>query len=265
MSKVSRGFVAVSALAVMALGLSPAEAVQGGTADGGSKLPLCPKGVSFTATPGTNANPYFPLNSALEGTFVGPDSDGTTHGLQMTLGGFERVGSVRTRVVEELEWQEITVDGVRDAATEPLIEDSFNYFAQSLADTTVCYFGERVDSYKDGVLDNHNGSWRADNKPLFNCIGDQPNQPGIQMPAKFQQGARYQQESADCAKDVAQISDVSATDVTTKEGSLIETGAKEYKTYAFGKGLIDDDGLQLCTPNADPNLSNCGAGVANGH
>src|ERR1051325_9819045 len=119
MPNMSRALVAVGSLAALAaLGLSPAQAAQGG--NHGGNLPLCPQGVSFTATPGTNANPYWPLTSALEGTFVGPDSDGTIHGLQIKLGGFEKVGSVRTRVVEELEWHEVDGDGLPGGTDENL-------------------------------------------------------------------------------------------------------------------------------------------------
>ena len=266
MSKVSRGFVAVGALAVLALGLSPAEAAP-------SKLPLCPSSRSFTADPGRKANPYFPLTDALAGTLVGPDADGTTHGLQITLTGYEFVGSIKTRVIREFEWQDDNANGLPDSS-ETSIEDSYNYFAQA-SDKTVCYFGELVYDFDDSgqpVL-NAESTWRADGaSPSCDDVpGQASNRAGINMLSNPVPGMHYQQEQAPCAQDIASVvgtgsvtlrNGTSFSDVVrTKEGSLIEKGS-EYKTYAFGKGLIDDDGLQLCTPNEDPSLSNCGAGLA---
>src|SRR5205085_2071865 len=185
-------------------------------------LSLCsPQGNTFTADPGTGrnpaANPYFPLTSALEGTLVGTDADGTTHGLHNSLAGYEFFygRSIKTRVVEEFEWHDDNANGVRDSG-ELAIEDAFNYFAQA-ANGSVCYFGEFVNNYDEkGILipDDHHGSWRADlfpPTPPFpplpaDCTDPGPNAPGINMPANPKTGMHYQQESAPCvAHDVAQI------------------------------------------------------------
>jgi hypothetical protein len=80
---------------------------------------------------------------------------------------------VTTRVVEEIEWEDSIPFGTIDAG-EALIERSLNYFAQT-QDGTVCYFGEAVDIYENGVVVSHEGAWRADapdtdNGPGSSCL-----------------------------------------------------------------------------------------------
>ena len=60
------------------------------------------------------------------------------------------VDGVETRIVEE-----------RETVNDELEEVSRNYFALCEPTNTVFYFGEDVDNYKDGAIDNHDGSWRA--------------------------------------------------------------------------------------------------------
>jgi hypothetical protein len=115
---------------------------------------------------------------------------GDTIGLRITvLDQTEQLYSgsqaVTTRVVEEVEWFDANANGVVDAG-ETLVEISYNYFAQT-QDGTVCYFGETVDIYENGVVVSHQGAWRA----------DQPgNAPGIFMPADPQPGIAFHSEFA---------------------------------------------------------------------
>src|SRR5437867_3842410 len=81
------------------------------------------------------------------------------------------VAGVQTRVVEERE----TVNG-------QLVELSRNYFATSKSTGDVYYFGEDVDTYRDGKLTGHGGSWRA---------GLDGAKFGLMMPAKPQVGQRF--------------------------------------------------------------------------
>jgi len=264
MLKVSRGFVAVGALAVMALGMAPA------TAATNSYLPmsLCAP-VSTHFDDAISQNPYFPLTNASY-VMVGPDS-GETHGLKIVVGGTEPFynGMINPTVVLEHEWLDVDGNGKQQGAAEVTIEDSYNYFAEVDADgpapRTVCYFGESVTNYENGMPTDHDGSWRADgvmgSDGIQGCGGPGENAPGIVMPRNPTTGMKYQQESAPCAQDTAQI--VGDTSVTlrngrtfpdvirTKEGSLIETGKNEFKSYARNFGLIIDDGLQLCTPGSN--------------
>lgn len=263
MSKVSRGFAAFGLLAVLALGLSPAKAAPAGNLP----LSLCSRDHFFSPTPGSAANPYFPLTPALTGVLVGPDDD-EIHGLALSLGGTRSFydGEVVTRIVREFEWRDDNSDGDQDTG-EPSIEDSDNYFAQTEAGT-VCYFGEVVkhfDENGDLIPGDDTGSWLAGEAPPSDCPDRTPNAPGIIMPANPKPGMQYQQEVAPCvALDYAQVVGVGtvrlrngtsfSNAIRTKEGNLLEKG-KGYKAYAQGEGLIIDAGLHLCT-------TSCGSSAA---
>ena len=65
-----------------------------------------------------------------------------------------------------------------------LIEVALDYYAQS-DDGAVWYFGEDVDNYKDGVIDNHKGTWLAGK--------DGP--PGMIMPGSLKVGDMFRPEN----------------------------------------------------------------------
>jgi hypothetical protein len=193
-------------------------------------------------------NPYFPLPVGQQWVYVGKEQ-GETIGLQITVlnetetFNFRRGTKVTTRVVEEVEWADANANGVIDPGEE-LIEVSRNYFAQT-QDGTVCYFGEDVDIYEDGVIVSHEGAWRAD------APG---NAPGIFMPANPQPGMTFQQEIAPgVAEDTATI--LRFTTVTVPAGTFTNAllvrdfnpldGSRGTKVYAPGIGLVVDGPLEL--------------------
>jgi len=145
------------------------------------------------------------------------------------------VAGVETRIVEERE----EVDG-------KLKEVSRNYFAICKEHGDVFYFGEEVDDYEDGKIVGHSGGWRADDKDA---------KVGMIMPGTILLGARYYQEIAPGALDRAEIIDDTMTMKTpagtferclrVEETSETEPGEREYKTYAPGVGLIQDEDLLL--------------------
>jgi hypothetical protein len=150
---------------------------------------------------------------------------------------------VSSRVVEEVEWADANANGVIDS-DEDLIEVSRNYFAQT-EEGTVCYLGEEVDIYENGVIVSHEGSWRAD---------ENGNAPGIFMPAEPQPGMTFQQELAPgVAEDQATI--LRFATVKTPAGTFTNAnivrdynpldGSKDSKVYAPGVGLILDGPLEL--------------------
>jgi hypothetical protein len=166
--------------------------------------------------------------------------EGMEHGQSTTLtitvlNETKVVDGVETRVVEERE------------LTEGLpVEVSRNYIAISRRTSDVFYFGEDVDTYKDGKVSGHDGSWLS---------GVAGAKFGLMMPGTPLLGARYQQEVAPrVAMDRAEIVSLGETVETpagrfeqclkTQETSEIESG-KEYKFYAVGTGLIRDAGLKL--------------------
>ncbi len=162
----------------------------------------------------------------------------------------KRIGNVMTRVVEE-----------REEERGQLKEISRNFFAICKEHGDVFYFGEEVDIYRDGKVVKHEGAWRADAKD---------SKPGIMMPGTILLGARYYQEIAPNAKDRAEHM---RDDVTLKtpaakfrncllvqETSAIED-EQEYKTYAPGVGLIqDEDGCEAaaCRNNAQSHRDTSG-------
>jgi hypothetical protein len=152
------------------------------------------------------------------------------------LDNTETVGPFTTRIVEE-----------REEKNGELLEVSSNYFAISKATGDVYYFGEAVDIYKDGKVVRHSGAWRADE-------GDA--KPGLIMPANPTQGMKYYQEVAPGkAMDRAEVVGIDESLKTpagvfqgclkTKETTPLEPFAKDYKTYAPGIGMIQDEDLLL--------------------
>lgn len=250
--RMRRGFVAVSALAALALSSLPALA-QGSNLD----ISVCDPaaGAMLTANPG-QPNTYFPLSFSPY-VLVGPDSDGTTHGLRITddgtttiHGNFGSSSSLQVRVIEEFEWHDNNANGVYEPSSpnnEGEVEDSFNYFAQ-LGDTTVCYFGETL------TFPDAGGSWQA---------GLNGAKPGIFMPGSVKPGLHYMEENApnDNALDQATIVGQGPftlhgvtyqNAIRIKEFSSLEKASNEYKIYAPGVGLLVDDTLQRCTPTSTP-------------
>ena len=145
------------------------------------------------------------------------------------------VDGVKTRVVEERETQ----DG-------KLVEVSRNYFAISRRTGDVYYFGEAVDTYKNGKISGHEGSWLA---------GVNGAKFGLMMPGRPGVGDKYYQEIAPgVAMDRAEINSRSE-DFTTphatferclrvRESSGLEKGSED-KLYAPDVGLIKDGELVL--------------------
>lgn len=146
------------------------------------------------------------------------------------------VDGVLTRVVEEREWK-----------NDELYEVARNFFAIDSTTGDVFYFGEDVDFYNDGKIVGHKGAWLA---------GKNNANAGLIMPGSQVVGMKYYQEMApSIAMDRAEI--VSLNEVLetpagsfskclkTKEGTALNLFEKEYKTYASGIGLIQDQNLLL--------------------
>ena len=144
--------------------------------------------------------------------------------------------TVTTRVVEEREW-----------SNDELIEVSRNFFAICPTTKDVFYFGEEVDDYKDGQVTSHGGAWLA---------GEQGAKAGLIMPGSPELGMKYYQEIApDVALDRAEIVSVDETldtpagafsnSLKTQEGTALNPDEKEFKTYAPGIGLSQEESLLL--------------------
>jgi hypothetical protein len=141
-----------------------------------------------------------------------------------------------TRIVEERE-----LKGGR------LAEISRNFFAFNTADRGVYYFGEEVDIYKNGEIVDHEGAWES---------GKGGARFGLMMPDRPRVGARFYQEIAPgVAMDRAEIVSLDASLRTpggafneclrVAETNPLEGGAREFKIYAPGVGLVKDGPLVL--------------------
>ena len=144
--------------------------------------------------------------------------------------------TVTTRVVEEREWKD-----------DEVIEVSRNFFAICPTTKDVFYFGEEVDDYKDGQVTSHSGAWLA---------GESGAKAGLIMPGDPRVGMKYYQEIApDVALDRAEIVSLDETldtpagtfsnGLKTQEGNALNPNEKEFKTYAPGVGLSQEEALLL--------------------
>lgn len=181
-------------------------------------------------------NSFFILESGYQLTLKGIEDEDSVTLVITVLNETKVVDGVETRVVEE-----------RESVGNNLIEVSRNFFAFCRDYSSVFYFGEDVDMYKNGKIVSHDGSWKA---------GQNGFKPGLMMPGLPLAGASYYQEVApEVAMDRSQIVTADTTIqsptrtyehcLVTEETSALEPNSKEYKYYAPGVGLIRDGDLWL--------------------
>lgn len=146
------------------------------------------------------------------------------------------IAGVTTRVVEEREWRD-----------DALIEVSRNFFAICEGTNDVFYFGEEVDDYRGGEVVGHAGAWLA---------GTDGAKAGLIMSGDPQIGMKYYQEIApNVALDRAEVLNLDemletplglfANCLRTREGTALNLNESEFKTYAPGIGLIQEQTLLL--------------------
>jgi uncharacterized membrane protein YkoI len=184
----------------------------------------------------TGRNTYWILEPGyfqiLEGKEEGKDVRITITVLNET----RKIDGVETRVVEEKLFE-----------NGQIAEVARDYFAFSKKTASVYYFGEDVDNYKDGKVDNHGGSWIS---------GEKGAKYGLMMPGINLLGARYHQEIApgvgmDRAENVALNETVETPSgkyehcLKTEETTPLEPATKEYKLYAPGIGLVQEGEAKL--------------------
>ena len=180
----------------------------------------------------TGRNPFFILEPGYQLVL---DGDGK-HLVITVLNDTKMVDGVETRVVEE-----------RESENGELVEVSRNYFAINKRTNSVYYFGEDVDEYKNGQVSGHPGSWLSGMKGATF---------GLIMPGESLISGRYYQEVApQVAMDRAEIVGLRETVKTpsgefknclkTKETTPLEPDVIEYKYYAPGIGLVQEESLKL--------------------
>jgi len=231
--KAARGWaeLAVAALIAVASGCatSPAPAPAGKCEASEWRVDF---GIEKRTLVSTGRNPYFILEPGFKLVYESRDGKLVITVLDETVG----IAGVAARVVEEREWER-----------GKLVEVSRNFFAMCRDTKDVFYFGEEVDMYEGGKVVGHDGAWRA---------GVGHAKPGLVMPGSPVLGMRFYQEFAPgVAMDRAEIVGLGDTFKTpagtfggclrTKENSALKPGEVEFKTYAPGIGLVQDEDLLL--------------------
>lgn len=184
----------------------------------------------------TGRNSYFILEPGYTCVFEGK-AGRRQEKLKITVLGETRiVDGVETRIVEEREWE-----------GDELIEVSRNFFTICSRTNDVYYFGEEVDMYENGEIVSHEGAWLS---------GEDDARFGLMMAGAPLVGSRYYQEIAPGkAMDRAEIISLDES-VETPAGSFtgclkaretnpLEGNEKEFKYYAPGIGLVQDEDLKL--------------------
>jgi hypothetical protein len=180
-------------------------------------------------------NPFFPMPVGTQWTLQGNDGGDAVELVITILPDTEMVAGVATRVLEE-----------RESENGTLLEVSRNFFVQA-ATGDICYYGEDVDIYRNGVIVSHDGAWRA---------GVANATPGVFMPATPAVGQMFRQEVAPgVAEDRIEVTAVGDTvtvpfgtygnTVRFLESTPLEPGARSYKAFASGIGMIVDDVVRL--------------------
>ena len=201
--------------------------------EGGWKTSFNLENCNFTSA---GKNSYFILEPGYQVVLEGEEDSEKLQLVMSVLNETKIVDGVETRVVEEKE----TEGG-------NLVEVSRNYFAICNPTNDAIYFGEDVDMYEDGNIVSHEGAWLA---------GQNGSKAGMIMPGKVEVGLKYYQEIAPgIAEDRAEIVSVNDTLDTpagifsnvlrTEETNPLKPGEKEFKLYAPGIGLIQDEALKL--------------------
>lgn len=184
----------------------------------------------------SGSNSYFFLEPGYQLTLEG-EADGDRLQLILTvLNETRTVDGVETRIVEE-----------RESENGELIEVSMNYLAICGDTNDIFYFGEEVDMYEDGEVESHEGAWLA---------GQDGAKAGLIYPANPTVGMKYYQEVAPgVAEDRAEVLSLDEM-LTVPAGSFesvlkveettpLEPREKEFKYYAPGIGLLQDEDLKL--------------------
>ena len=179
---------------------------------------------------------YFNLEPGFEEILEGQEHGKATRVVITVTEKVKTIGGIEARIVTEVE----TAEG-------QLTESTRDYFAICKDSNSLLYLGEDVDSYENGKIKDHEGSWMH---------GLKAAKFGILMPGKPALGQKYYQEQAPgIGMDRAEIVSTSETFkssagefkdcLKTTESSPLEPGHSESKVYAPGIGVVADGPLLL--------------------
>jgi hypothetical protein len=175
----------------------------------------------------TGTNPYFILEPGFKLYYQhGKDTLTTT-----VLAQTKMIDGVETRVVQD-----------REMKNGQLAELTLDYYAIDRSTGDVYYFGEDVDTYKNGKVVDHKGAWLS---------GVKGAKFGLMMPGQIKVGLKFYQEQAPgVGMDRAELVAVGEKVVTPagtfencihfKETSALEKGMADHKWYAPGVGMVKE-------------------------
>lgn len=188
-------------------------------------------------------NPYFILEPGYRMIFENTSGKKKTQLTITVLDETRTIDNVETRIVEE-----------RETSNNQPTEISRNYFAISKRTNDIYYFGEEVDIYKHGQISSHEGAWLS---------GVSGAKFGLMMPGTPRVGLKFHQEVAPgIAMDRCEITSTEDTIDTPaghfehclkmRETSPVEPDHEEFKLYARGVGLVQDEDLLLVSYGKAP-------------
>jgi len=145
------------------------------------------------------------------------------------------IDDVETRVIEE-----------RESADGQLVEVSRNYYAIAKKTHDVYYFGEDVETYKDGKVDGHPGIGTAASMARTSGCSCRPSRRSARSTTKsWHEGGDGSLRDRQRDRESKGAAGSFDRCVKTKETTPLEPSDTEYKLYAPGVGLLVDGGLKL--------------------
>jgi hypothetical protein len=188
------------------------------------------RGVKFSHSTVVN-NPYLPLSELKQDVFEGTEDGKKVRVERTAKPDMHKTFKIGDMTVEALVLEDRAYIGGQ------LEEVALDYYAQD-DEGTVYYLGEDVDEYKDGKIDNHEGSWLA---------GKDCPAPGVMFPAHPKVGVKWRPE--DVSRTIGEQDEIVAVDeaVTVPAGTykgcikvkeVLADGKVEYKYYAKGVGIV---------------------------
>ena len=180
----------------------------------------------------TGESKYFVLTPGFQIVLANADTTLTLKVLNET----KTINNISTRVVEEKEEQNGAVS-----------EIARNYYAMDSSTGDVFHFGEDIDTYENGTITSHTGSWMAYKNG---------SKPGMAMPGTPKIGMKFYQEIApgiimDRSEIVSLNENLSTKAgqfkgcLKTKDTSKLHADTLEYRLFAPKIGLAQFEDLKL--------------------
>ncbi len=185
--------------------------------DGGQYAPI----LNAATFVDTVDNPYFPLTPGSRWFYDGTSDGESEHNEVVVTGERRAILGISATVVRDT----VSVGG-------SVVEDTYDWYAQD-RDGNVWYLGEASSDIENGQVVSTAGSWEA---------GVDGAYPGIVMKADPQVGDAYRQEYyVGEAEDLAEVLEIGADRLLTREWNPLDPEVVEEKAYERGVGLVVEE------------------------